>query len=44
VERDFAGQRTALLLFFRRIVRELPEAPDLAQKTYRRTLRIRHTE
>jgi RNA polymerase sigma factor (sigma-70 family) len=41
VERLFAGNRTALLSFFRRFVREPSDARDLAQEVYLRMLRVR---
>jgi RNA polymerase sigma factor (sigma-70 family) len=44
VERLFAGNRTALLTFFRRNVREPTDAWDLAQEVYVRMLRVRDTE
>jgi len=44
VERLFAGNRTALLAFFRRFVREPSDARDLAQEVYLRMLRVRDTE
>jgi RNA polymerase sigma factor (sigma-70 family) len=44
VERLFAGNRTALLSFFRRFVREPSDARDLAQEVYLRMLRVRDTE
>ena len=44
VERLFAGNRTALLSFFRRFVREPSDARDLAQEVYLRMLRVRDTD
>jgi RNA polymerase sigma factor (sigma-70 family) len=44
VERLFAGNRTALLSFFRRFVHEPSDARDLAQEVYLRMLRVRDTE
>jgi RNA polymerase sigma-70 factor (ECF subfamily) len=44
VERLFAGNRTALLSFFRRFVREPSDARDLAQEVYLRILRVRDAE
>ena len=43
VERLFAGNRTALLSFFRRFVQEPSDAWDLAQEVYLRMLRVRDT-
>ena len=43
VERLFAGNRTALLSYFRRFVREPSDASDLAQEVYLRMLRVRDT-
>jgi RNA polymerase sigma factor (sigma-70 family) len=43
VERLFAGNRTALLSYFRRFVREPSDAGDLAQEVYLRMLRVRDT-
>jgi RNA polymerase sigma factor (sigma-70 family) len=44
VERLFAGQRNALLAFFRRSTNNPAEAPDLAQEVYLRMLRVRDPE
>jgi RNA polymerase sigma factor (sigma-70 family) len=43
VERLFAGNRTALVSFFRPFVREPSDARDLAQEVYLRMLRVRDT-
>jgi RNA polymerase sigma factor (sigma-70 family) len=43
VERLFGGNRTALLSFIRRFVREPSEVPDLVQEVYLRILQVRHT-
>ena len=44
IGRLFAEHGTALQAFFRRRIRETPNAPDLAQEVYLRMLRVRDTD
>lgn len=44
VERLFSEHRAALQAFFRRRIRVLPDAPDLAQEVYIRMLGVRDVE